>query len=300
MREVLGGERHQDRAKAERDGRRRPVSGLDAVAGPAHQEQQEDRRDHRAEQRERPHHRRLVLDLGLDAHRPVRVEAVVHDLRVGAPRRRPPRVRGVACGVGRVPRHRPGAGGVEGHVLGQGEQREPRRLHGIEVAVGPGLVLRLPVPAIDVRLAVGQRSHLCEVGQLRPAHRVHDEPPRDPEAGDRGEAWPGAHRLRHPAYATHGRESVGGLSGSGTGPSSRAGERARSTTSNVVSRKRTKERRDQWLRCPGVLPSELQVLEACHVEAAPEGLARDADDRPRRRERGHDRKRPLPDRAGAP
>ena len=176
-------------------------------------------------------------------------------LRSGLLGRSPPRV---VCqpGVrGRIAGDRLGAGGVQRQIGGQREGRQPGRLHRVEVAVDPGLVLRLPLPAVDLGASGGERADLGVVGQLRPAHRVHDEPPRDAERDDREQA--GARRVRSPAL----RHSAI-VQGSGL---------RTATTSSRRSRKRTNEARDQCWRWPGVLPSSRTYLRRPRFKARHSG-----------------------------
>ena len=184
MREVLRGERHDHGRQAEGDRGGRAVAGYETVGGPAHREEQQDCGDHRAEQRESPDDRRQSLHGSLDDLSALDVVSEVFDGNdaVVEPFRMRCLVDVVSGCAGKLVPAEP----LDRVVERSRERRHAGALHGVEVAVDPGLVVGVPVPLVDLRLALGERLHLVEVRQLSPAHLVHDEAPGDPECDHGG------------------------------------------------------------------------------------------------------------------
>ncbi len=154
------------------------VAGLEPVGRPAHPEEEQHRRDHGDDQGQRPDHRRVLLDLGLDPLAALGEVAVVLD------RDRP--VRGpagpvAAAGVGGGGPGELGPDGVlERQVERQREPRDPGRLDRVEVAVDPGLVAGLPVPPVDLGLAVGEVRAPARSGRAAPSPSSASSAPRRP------------------------------------------------------------------------------------------------------------------------
>ena len=187
VREEFAREGHHHRREAQGDRGGGAVTGQEAVRRPAHQQEQEDRGDHRREQGEGPDDRRRVL------HETLNVEPSLHVVPVILQRDDAGGLIPLWMGrMGRVAdsgaRELVTAEVVDRHVERGAERGHAGALDRVEVAVDPGLVIRVPVPPVDLRLALGEGLHLVVVSHLRPAHLVHDEAPRDAEGDDRGDS----------------------------------------------------------------------------------------------------------------
>ena len=159
---------HDDRRRC------RPTSAV-AVPSPGRQRSASQRisssrsrrRQHAAEQAERPDQRRLRGEQRLDAHGALGVVAVgVHVEAAVGPLPRPALAR--ACRRRRARARRPPTA-LSTFVRRHQQRRQPGRLDGEEVAVRPRLVARLPVVGVDLRRAVAERLDEREVRRLRPA-----------------------------------------------------------------------------------------------------------------------------------
>ena len=235
MREELGGEDHQDGSEAERHRGGRPVARLEAVGDPPDEQQQEHRGHDGREQRQDPDDRSRILDPRLDTKRTGAVVTVgrVRGLVVGDPAR----VVGTGGVGGGVGGELAPAGAVDQHVERGGDRRHPGRLDRVVVAVYPGNVTGLPMPAVDRRLPGRERADLREMGYLGPPHRVDHRPPSDSDRDDRERRAASSRPGAQPALNAHAGDLQRAIvQGSGL---------RTSTTSTLGSRKRTKRSRDQ-------------------------------------------------------
>ena len=80
---------------------------------------------------------------------------------------------------------------------------EARRLDGVVVAVVPGDVVRLPVPAVDLRGAAGKRLRQRHVRRLRPAGHLDDERAGAREDRERGQQAATPRRRQTRSQAAH-------------------------------------------------------------------------------------------------
>ena len=165
-----------------------------------------------------------------------------------------------------------GAGGVERQIGGKRERRQPGRLDRVEVAVEPGLVLGLPVPAVDLRSSGGERADLRVVGLAAPSPSSASPGPRRCRArrsrASRCEPRPGAQPALTLTPCDLHRAIVQG-----------SGLRT-ATTSRRRSRKREERAPRPVLKVARGVAELPHVLQPPEVQGPPERLARDADDRP--------------------
>ena len=184
-----------------------PVPGARRSAKRATSSQQDDRRYEDAEQPERPRHRRVVGDRLARRDRARRAVAVLlRRQRARGPRRAAVGLRTDA----RVVREPLGAEPVERGVQRQRREDEPGRFDGVVVTVRVGDVVRLPVPAIDLRGAVRERLRERHVRRLRPAGRLHDERARA-RKHDQGSGQPAPGGRRCVSRPRPGLDAHGGL-----------------------------------------------------------------------------------------
>ena len=119
-----------------------------------------------------PRQRRVVddRDAGLDRAR-LAVAVLPDRQRARGPWRAAAGLPADAC----LTRRRIGARRIEGAVQRERREHEAGRLDGVVVTFGVGDIVRLPLPAVDLRGAPRERLGERHVRRLSPARRLHDK-----------------------------------------------------------------------------------------------------------------------------